>query len=119
MKEWPKWTEDEYCLYVNSRELSPLWSLLADRTQSDRQKVWVTKIPAFAELIERWARLQFVQLFAGAEWPPPHISGQKVPDADVAVVLSDPESWRCFENPTRVITVALGERDISELEEGM
>lgn len=119
VKEWSKWTEDEYCLYVNCRELSPLWSLLADRTQSGDPEVWATKIAAFTELIERWARLKFVQLYAGSEWPPPHVSGQKVPDDDVAAVLSDPERWRCLDNPTRVITVALSERDIAELEEGM
>ncbi|MFE6039853.1 hypothetical protein [Streptomyces sp. NPDC056452] len=112
-------TEDEYCLLVNCRELSPLWALLADRTQSDDPEVWATEIPAFTELIERWARLKFVQLYAGLEWPPPHVSGQKVPDDDVPEVLSDPESWQCLDNPTRVITVALSERDFSELEEGM
>ncbi|MEU9096033.1 hypothetical protein [Streptomyces sp. NPDC048428] len=119
MKEWEQWSEDEYCLYVNCREASPLWSLLADRTQSDSAEVWKTKIPAFADLIARWSRLGFVVLFAGKGWPPPHISGQRVLDGDVESVLSDPASWQCHENPTRVIAVVLGERDISELEEGM
>ncbi|MFE6039855.1 hypothetical protein [Streptomyces sp. NPDC056452] len=115
MKEW---TDDEYCLHVNAREGSYLWMLLSDRSQSEDEEIWKSHIPAFRDLISQWVQLGFVKLCQGADWPV-DLSTSEVPPDEVDGVLADPTSWQYEENPSRYTAVTVGDRDITELDEGM
>jgi hypothetical protein len=112
------WQDDEYCLYVNGRENSDLWSLLADRSDSGDEQEWVKHIPRFTRLIACWSRLGFIKVFRSDEWPAGH-TGEEATGQELDELLADPQSWEYTEEPTRWICVASGDREIQELEEGM
>ncbi|MFE2540468.1 hypothetical protein [Actinacidiphila glaucinigra] len=106
-----EWTDDEYLLYVNAREGSRLWEILADRTQSADEKLWEEYVPAFSRLIVRWQRLGFLKVRRGTEWPVAYV-GDDVPTDQVASLVQDPASWKYAEEPSIVIAVTVGDRPI-------
>ncbi|MFE6904056.1 hypothetical protein ACFVFJ_45885 [Streptomyces sp. NPDC057717] len=112
------WEDDEYCLYVNAREASSLWMILADWTQSEDEELWKSSIPRFAAIITCWQRLGFIKVFQAEEWPA-HLEGVEISSSDLPRLLRDPRSWEYSENPKRVICIAIGDRDITELKSGM
>ncbi|MER5960471.1 hypothetical protein [Streptomyces sp. NPDC001893] len=113
MKEW---TDDEYLLYVNAREGSCLWEILADRTQSEDEKLWEEYTPVFSRLIVRWQRAGFLKVRRGPEWPAAYV-GDDVPTDQIAALVQDPASWKYEEEPTIFIAVTVGDRPITDLEE--
>ncbi|MFF9340196.1 MULTISPECIES: hypothetical protein [unclassified Streptomyces] len=109
-------TREEYCLYVNMREGSSLWEILADFTQSENEDVWVSCIPEFSRLILKWQRLGFLKIAQSVKWPAvtygDEVSGEKL-DA----LIRDFRSWGYAEEPELYVEVTLGARNISELDE--
>jgi len=102
-------SEEEECVLVNAREMSPLWALLADWTESEDQGEWMHFEPVFAEIVERWSALDYVDVYIGPAWPA-HESGYRARKEDVPGILSDHGSWQYPERPGRVISLLPGER---------
>ncbi|MEU6371878.1 hypothetical protein [Streptomyces sp. NPDC046909] len=113
-----KWEDDEYCLFINGGEGSDLWSVLADWTQSEDEEEWKRHIPRFARLISCWQPLGFIKVFR-SDSPPAYYTGEEVTGEALTELLADPRSWEYSEHPTQWFCVASGDREISELEEGM
>lgn len=106
------WEDDEYCLLVNAKEGSPLWSLLADWSDTEDEEEWRRHIPRFSSLIAHWHRAGYVRLFQGEDWATGP-DAQEVTAADVPGLLADPDTWAWRDFSERVTIVALTEREIT------
>ncbi|RLV08678.1 hypothetical protein CTZ27_07845 [Streptomyces griseocarneus] len=91
-------SEEEECVLVNAREMSPLWSVLADWTGSEEEADWVTVAPVFAEIIGRWEKAGYVEVYRGDEWPA-HEGGERVTGEALEEMLRCPSTWEYREIP--------------------
>ncbi|MFF5535833.1 hypothetical protein ACFY71_25680 [Streptomyces cinerochromogenes] len=100
------WEDDEYCLFVNATEGSPLWSLLADWTDGEDEEEWRRNVPRFSSLIAHWHRSGLIRLTRAEGWAylP---DAREVPTADVPSVLADPATRAYRESEEQVTCVAL------------
>ncbi|MBZ4321187.1 hypothetical protein [Streptomyces huiliensis] len=101
-------TEEEEYVYVNSREGSPLWSLLADWSDSEDEEEWKRHVPLFAGIVSRWCRKGYIDVFEGPEMPA-WWGGRRISGAELDRLLADPAAWEYRESPESVIGLALGE----------
>lgn len=62
-------SEEEECVLINSREMPQLWAVLADWTASEDDETWGEFIPRFAEIIQRWEKEGYIEVYRGPEWP--------------------------------------------------
>ncbi|MBB5117431.1 hypothetical protein [Streptomyces eurocidicus] len=95
--EWLPGDEEE-CVLLNAREMSPLWSVLADWTDSEDEAEWVAVAPVFAEIIERWDKAGYVCVYRGDEWPA-HEGGERVTGEALEALLRLPSTWEYREGP--------------------
>ncbi|WKK21994.1 hypothetical protein QZH56_24705 [Streptomyces olivoreticuli] len=91
-------SEEEECVLVNAREMSPLWSVLADWTGSEDEELWLASAPVFAEIIRRWDEAGYVQVYEGDEWPA-HEGGKRVTGGALEVLLRRQSTWAYREGP--------------------
>ncbi|MEE1928008.1 hypothetical protein V1J52_07330 [Streptomyces sp. TRM 70351] len=105
------WTDDEYCLYVNAVEGSTLWMILADRSDSEDEDEWVEYAAIFSPLTAKWARLGYVKLMRGVDWPI-DLRGEVVPDEEIESVLADPLTWKYSEDGQEQVCIILGDVNI-------
>ncbi|MFC5723092.1 hypothetical protein ACFP1Z_23265 [Streptomyces gamaensis] len=99
---------EEECALLNARELSPLWSLLADWSESEDEEVWRRHIPVFTRIISRWSQEKYIVVHSGPEWPACE-AGDVVAGSALERLLADPATWEYQEDPVRVIGLAPGE----------
>ncbi|MFF7365472.1 hypothetical protein [Streptomyces sp. NPDC008125] len=99
--------EIEECILINAREMSSLWSVLADWTGSEDEEVWVEFESIFASVMESWVKKGYLEIYEGEDWPA-HEAGRLVPVSEVHEMLTSHESWTYSESPTRVISLLPG-----------
>ncbi|WP_327148392.1 hypothetical protein [Nocardia sp. NBC_01329] len=97
-------TDEEECVRINAREMSHLWSVLADWTESEDEEIWKQHVPVFSEIIARWDAQGYVEVYSGPEWPA-HERGHRVAGAELTALLADPDTWTYHEDPDRVTTL--------------
>jgi hypothetical protein len=100
-------SEIEECILINAREMSSLWSVLADWTGSEDEEEWVQFEPAFASVMESWVKKEYLEIYEGDEWPA-HEAGRLVPASEIHEMLANHESWTYSDSPTRVISLLPG-----------
>ncbi|MCX5139938.1 MULTISPECIES: hypothetical protein [unclassified Streptomyces] len=100
-------SEIEECILINAREMSSLWSVLADWTESEDEDVWVGFEHTFASIMEDWIKKGYLEIYEGEEWPA-HEAGYLVPMNKVHDILANHESWMYVESPTHVISLLPG-----------
>ncbi|MFJ9710164.1 hypothetical protein [Streptomyces sp. NPDC101234] len=100
-------SEIEECILINAREMSSLWSVLADWIESEDEEVWVEFEPVFASVMESWVEKGYLEIYEGEEWPA-HEAGRLVPVSEVHDMLANHEAWTYSESPTRVISLLPG-----------
>ncbi|MGW1507137.1 hypothetical protein ACWCQW_53725 [Streptomyces mirabilis] len=100
-------SEIEECILINAREMSSLWSVLADWTGSEDEETWVEFEPVFASVMESWVEREYLEIYEGEEWPA-HEAGRLVPVSEVHDMLANHESWMYSDSPTRVISLLPG-----------
>ncbi|MFJ6011874.1 hypothetical protein [Streptomyces sp. NPDC092952] len=100
-------SEIEECILINAREMSSLWSVLADWTGSEDEEAWVGSESAFASVMESWVERGYLGIYEGEDWPA-HEAGRLVPVGEVHEMLTKHESWAYSESPTRVISLLPG-----------
>ncbi|MFC5143830.1 hypothetical protein [Streptomyces aureoversilis] len=91
-------SEEEECVLVNAREMSPLWSVLADWADSEDEAEWAPLAPVFAEIIGRWERAGRLEVHRGDAWPA-HEGGQRVTGDALGALLRHPSTWEYRETP--------------------
>lgn len=100
-------SEIEECILINAREMSSLWSVLADWTGSEDEEAWVEFESVFASVMESWVEKEYLEIYEGGEWPA-HEAGRLVPVSQVHDMLANHESWTYSESPTHVISLLPG-----------
>lgn len=104
--------DEEECVLVNAREMSPLWSVLADWTDSEDEAEWVPVVPVFAEIIARWEKAGRIEVHRGAHWPA-HEDGERVTGEALDALLRETSTWEYRERPVIGLLVAEGSGDSS------
>jgi len=100
-------SEIEECILINAREMSSLWSVLADWTDSEDEEVWIDFESVFASVMESWVERGYLEIYEGEKWPA-HEAGLLVPVSEVHGLLANHESWTYSESPNRVISLLPG-----------
>ncbi len=91
-------SKEEECVLINAREMSLLWSILADWTNSEDEQIWGEVAPMFAEIVRRWEAAGYIQVYQGEEWPA-HEGGTQVTGEKLQDLLRDPSTWQYHEGP--------------------
>ncbi|QLE72004.1 hypothetical protein FGW37_10665 [Streptomyces rectiverticillatus] len=91
-------SEEEECVLVNAREMSPLWSVVADWTRGGDEAECAAVVPVFADIVGRWARAGYVEVYLGDEWPA-HQGGERLTGEALEEVLRRPSTWEYRETP--------------------
>ncbi|MFD8295722.1 hypothetical protein ACFV13_05780 [Streptomyces bauhiniae] len=100
-------TEIEECIVINTREMSALWSVLADWTSSEDEELWVQFEPLFASVVTSWVEKEYLEIYEGPEWPA-YEKGRLIPVIECPALLADHEAWVYSEHPVRVISLFPG-----------
>ncbi len=98
-------SEMEECVLINTSEMSQVWSVAADWTESENEDEWLLVAPKLAEIISSWSRAGYIEVYRGNEWPA-HEAGHPVSGADLQTLLSNPATWAYEENLRVVISLA-------------
>ncbi|MET7336283.1 hypothetical protein [Nonomuraea sp. NPDC005650] len=100
-------SEAEECLLLNTREMSPLWALLADWTKSEDESKWDEARPILLEMIKDWEHRRIIEVHIGPQWPA-HFEGVRVEGEDLLLLLHNPQSWHYNEGTEDVISLLPG-----------
>ncbi|ARZ70189.1 hypothetical protein SMD11_4592 [Streptomyces albireticuli] len=90
--------DEEECVLVNAREMSPLWSVLADWTGSEDEGEWTALVPVFAQIVERLDKAGSVHVYRGDAWPA-HEGGERVTGEALEALLRLSSAWEYREGP--------------------
>ncbi|GGX70848.1 hypothetical protein [Streptomyces hiroshimensis] len=105
-------SEEEECVLVNAREMSPLWSVVADWTRGGDDAECSAVVPVFTEIIGRWERAGYVEVYRSDEWPA-HEAGERLTGDVLEEALRRPSTWAYREGPPVIgLLAAADPRDV-------